>query len=94
MQLPREVIVGNETLSLAGDICKRLGFSESAFVVTGPETQRIAGRRVIDLFQDRGMDVNHLVVNSSTIPLTRPGFAKLLSTPPGIDGVNCFVGFA
>jgi glycerol-1-phosphate dehydrogenase [NAD(P)+] len=67
MQLPREVIVGNETLSLASDICKRLGFSESAFVVTGPETQRVAGRRVIDLLQDRGMDVDHLVVASSTV---------------------------
>ena len=67
MQLPREVIVGNETLSLISDICKRLGFSESAFVVTGPDTQRVAGRRVIDLLCDKGMDVDHLIVVSSTI---------------------------
>ena len=67
MQLPREVIVGNETLSLISDICKRLGFSESAFVVTGPDTQRVAGRRVIDLLYDQGMDVDHLIVASSTI---------------------------
>jgi len=67
MQLPREVIVGNETLSLVNDICKRLGFSESAFVVTGPETQRVAGRRVIDLLHDKGMDVDHLIVASSTV---------------------------
>ena len=67
MQLPREVIVGNETLSLVSDICKRLGFSESAFVVTGPETRRVAGRRVIDLLHDKGMDVDHLIVASSTV---------------------------
>lgn len=67
MQLPREVIVGNETLSLISAICKRLGFSESAFVVTGPETQRVAGRRVIDLLHDKGMDVDHLIVASSTV---------------------------
>ncbi len=66
MQLPREVIVGKETLSLIGDICRRLGFSESAFVVTGPETQRVAGRMVIDLLEDKKIDVNHLIVASST----------------------------
>jgi len=67
MTLPREVIVGNETLLLVSDICRRLGFSESAFVVTGPETQYVAGRRVIDLLHDGGIDVDHLVVASSTI---------------------------
>jgi len=67
MELPREVVVGNETLSLISDICRRLGFSKSAFVVTGPDTQRVAGRRVIDLLHDKGMDVDHLVVGSSTI---------------------------
>jgi len=67
MQLPREVVVGNETISLIGDICKRLGFSKSAFVVTGSDTQHVAGRRVIDLLHDKGMDVDHLTVGSSTI---------------------------
>jgi len=67
MTLPREVVVGNETLLLIGDICGRLGFSESAFVVTGPETQHVAGRGVIDLLHDRGMNVDHLVVASSTM---------------------------
>jgi len=67
MQLPREVVVGDETLSLIGDICKRLGFSKSVFVVTGPDTQLVAGRRVIDLLRGKGMDVDHLVVGSSTI---------------------------
>lgn len=59
--------MGNETLLLVSDICRRLGFSESAFVVTGPETQHIAGRRVIDLLHDKGMDVDHLIVSSSTM---------------------------
>ncbi|PVX23784.1 MAG: NAD(P)-dependent glycerol-1-phosphate dehydrogenase [Candidatus Bathyarchaeum sp.] len=67
MQLPREVVVGNETLPLLSEICKRLGFCESALVVTGPDTQNIAGRRVIDLLSDKGMTVDYLVVNSSTM---------------------------
>ncbi len=67
MQLPREVVVGNETLPLLSEICKRLGFRESALVVTGPGTKNIAGQKVIDLLSDKGMDVNHLVVNTSTM---------------------------
>lgn len=67
MQLPREVVVGSETLPLLSEICKRLGFCESALVVTGPDTKSIAGCRVIDLLSDKGMVVDYLVVNSSTL---------------------------
>ena len=67
MQLPREVLVGNQTLLLLSEICKKLGFRESALVVTGPETQDIAGRNVIDLLSDKGMDVDYIVVKSSTL---------------------------
>jgi len=67
MQLPREVVVGNETLHILSEICMRLGFSESALVVTGPDTQTIAGSMVIDLLSDKGMDVDAFVVNSSTM---------------------------
>ncbi len=64
MQLPREVIVGDETLGLTGEVCRRLGFTRSALVVTGPHTQHIAGRAVVDLLNDAGIEVNHLVVPS------------------------------
>jgi glycerol-1-phosphate dehydrogenase [NAD(P)+] len=67
MQLPREVVVGNETLPLLSEICMKLGFSESALVVTGPDTQNIAGHMVIDLLSEKGMDVDSFVVNSSTL---------------------------
>jgi len=67
MQLPREVIVGNETLELVWDICKKLGFSESALAVTGPRTRSIAGQKIIDLLDDVGMNVDQIIVNSSTM---------------------------
>ena len=67
MQLPREVVVGNETLSLLSEICKKLGFCESTLVVTGPDTKSIAGQMVIDLLSDKGMDVDAFVVNSPTL---------------------------
>jgi len=67
MQLPREVIVGNNTLELIGQICKRLGFSKSALPVMGPKTLDIAGRKVMDLLHDAGLEINHLVVTSCNI---------------------------
>ena len=67
MQLPREVVVGNETLYLLSEICKKLGFCESTLVVTGPDTKNIAGQMVIDLLSDKGMDVEAFVVNSPTL---------------------------
>ncbi|MHA1711934.1 MAG: NAD(P)-dependent glycerol-1-phosphate dehydrogenase [Candidatus Freyarchaeota archaeon] len=67
MQLPREVVIGNDTLNLIGDICKKLGFSKSALVVTGPSTYHIAGRVVIDTLCDERIEVNHFIVSSPTM---------------------------
>jgi len=67
MQLPREVIVGDKTVELIGDICKKLDFSESALVVTGPQTCRIAGQKTIDLLEDKGISVESMVVSSSAM---------------------------
>jgi len=65
--LPREVVVGNNTLDLIGDICKRLGFFESAFVVMGQKTLDIAGKRVMDLLNDDGINVSNIVATSCNI---------------------------
>lgn len=64
IQLPREVIVGNETLDLVVDVCKRLNFSESAFLITGSKTFHIAGQKVIDLLEDTGTEVRYFVTNT------------------------------
>jgi glycerol-1-phosphate dehydrogenase [NAD(P)+] len=67
MQLPREVVVGNNTLELIGEICKRLGFTESALIVMGPKTLEIAGGKVMDLLKDAELAVDSLVVTSCNI---------------------------
>jgi glycerol-1-phosphate dehydrogenase [NAD(P)+] len=67
MQLPREVVVGNGTLSLLNEICKKLGFCESTLVVMGPDTKSIACNAVIDLMSDADMDVSAFIVNSPTL---------------------------
>lgn len=55
--------MGDETLDLIGDVCKRLGFSESAFLITGRETFHIAGQRVMELLKDAGLKVNHFIAD-------------------------------
>lgn len=67
MQLPREVIVGRGTLELIGEVCKKLGYTRSAFLVVGSHTLDIAGRKVVDLLEDEKINVEYFVVNSSTI---------------------------
>ncbi|HIE14042.1 TPA: iron-containing alcohol dehydrogenase, partial [Candidatus Bathyarchaeota archaeon] len=65
MQLPREIIVGSRILDLVGDLCKRLGFSRSALIVTGPITFKIAGKSVLEILRDEGLNVSHFIVSSS-----------------------------
>ena len=67
MELPREVIVGEGTLDLVGEVCKRLGFSKSAFIVSGHKTFEVAGKKIRDILEDSGLEVNEMFVNSPTI---------------------------
>jgi glycerol-1-phosphate dehydrogenase [NAD(P)+] len=69
MQLPREITVGNGSLDLVSDICKKLGLTESALIITGPTTRSIAGLRVIDILQDEGLEVDCHVVSSNIATL-------------------------
>ena len=66
MQLPREIVVGNGSLDSVGDICRKLGLSKSTLVITGAKTLHVAGKKVIDIVQDEGLEVNHHVVSSDT----------------------------
>lgn len=84
MQLPREVIVGSNTLELIGDICKKLGFSKSALIVTGSHTKKVAGRRVMDLLADHDMDVDYVIVTSSTAEDLRTVKEKIKELQPQV----------
>jgi glycerol-1-phosphate dehydrogenase [NAD(P)+] len=64
MQLPREVVIGNDTLQLIGEICRHIGFSKSALLVTGQKTLKIAGNKVEALLERDGIHVGHLVTVS------------------------------
>jgi len=69
MQLPREIIVGNGSLDTVPDVCRDLGLSESALIITGPTTMRVAGQRVIDSLQEEGLEVHWHIVSSDTATL-------------------------
>lgn len=84
MQLPREVILGEGTLGLISEVCKRLGFSKSAFVVTGPKTYHIAGKRVADELHDAGIEVSHCIVSSNTMWNVRAVEEKIKELKPQV----------
>jgi glycerol-1-phosphate dehydrogenase [NAD(P)+] len=64
MQLPREIIVGNGSLSLINDVCKNLGFIENVMIVADPTTNKVAGQKVANLLQEDGMEVKCYIVSS------------------------------
>jgi len=84
MQLPREVVVGNGTLDLVLPICKKLGFSDGAFVVTGPKTFEIAASRIIDELKDSGISTDYLFVSSSTMEEVEAVEARIQEIRPQV----------
>jgi glycerol-1-phosphate dehydrogenase [NAD(P)+] len=66
MQLPREVIVGNGTIARVTEVVQRLGLAGSALIVAGPTSCEVAGKQVRDLLQQKGMNVDTLLVKTAT----------------------------
>ncbi len=67
MQLPREILVGNGTISRSAEIAKTLGFSRSALILAGSKTYAIAGSRVKELLEDDGINTDVFTVETATI---------------------------
>ncbi len=66
MQLPREVIVGNGILTRITEVVQRLDVAGSALIVAGPKSCEIAGKHVRYLLQQKGMNVDTLLVKTAT----------------------------
>ncbi len=62
MRLPRDILIGKGVLESVGDVCKNLGLSSSALVLTGPHTYNIAGKKVTDVLEGGGFSVSCLVI--------------------------------
>jgi glycerol-1-phosphate dehydrogenase [NAD(P)+] len=84
MQLPRDVVLGSGTLDQVVQVCRKLGFSKSVFIVTGVNTYRIVGHRVVDLLEKSGIRANHLIVSASTMAEVNSVEEKLRELNPQV----------
>jgi len=84
MQLPREVIVGKDVLRRVGETCRRLGFSGSALVVTGPKVEGIAAAPVIESLTKSGLKVQQTLVESSSISQSREVEGEITRFKPSV----------
>lgn len=67
MQLPRTILIGSNILDKLADICKEFGFTTTALILSGPETYKVVGKRVVDVLEDYGLRVEKLIVYESKL---------------------------
>ncbi|WP_198300076.1 NAD(P)-dependent glycerol-1-phosphate dehydrogenase [Thermococcus sp. P6] len=66
MQLPREVLLGEDLKGEVVNVAKRLGLGERVLVLYGPRTREIAGKEVEKNLKE-AFDVDALVVREATL---------------------------
>lgn len=84
IQLPRKIVIGDDVLGICGKICKEIGFSQEALVITGPNTYGVAGKRVIDALADTGFDANYLIVKEATAKSIKEVEEKIQGSNPSV----------
>jgi len=67
MQLPREVIIGEGVINRVAEIFRRLGFTESALIITGFKTEEVAGKTVRAILENEGLKVETLRIKTATL---------------------------
>jgi glycerol-1-phosphate dehydrogenase [NAD(P)+] len=72
MQLPRDVVIGHETLSVVPSVCSDLRLGRSVLVVTGTHTRDLAGKKIAgDLAAS--FDVSTFVAETISMDVIREG---------------------
>jgi len=66
MQLPREVLLGENLIGETVNVAERLGLGKKALVLYGPRTRRIAGKDVEDALGDH-YEVEGVTVSGATM---------------------------
>ncbi len=67
MQLPREVIVGKDTLQRIPEVVGRLGLKGKALVLSDDQCYKIAGKTVSDFLEESGLTADFILVKSMTV---------------------------
>jgi glycerol-1-phosphate dehydrogenase [NAD(P)+] len=84
MQLPREVLVGNGTLSRTAEVARMLGFTKSALIIAGSKTYEVAGKRVKALLEEEGMQIDVFTVETATIGDVEAVEARIKQVKPEV----------
>src|SRR5208282_567776 len=66
MQLPREVLIGKDVAPHVGETLKRLGYSGTALIVTGPRVRFIAAEIVVRSLDQAGFKSSIVITESAT----------------------------
>ena len=66
IQMPREVHIGSGVIDNTGRICKGLRFSGNTLVVTGENTLKIGGEKVIESLENENFSVDMVKVKSAS----------------------------
>jgi len=66
MQLPREVLIGNNVAKFVGETLKRLSFTGPALVVTGPTVMSVAANVVMESLRQSGLKSQTIIAESAT----------------------------
>ncbi|ASA77847.1 NAD(P)-dependent glycerol-1-phosphate dehydrogenase [Thermococcus sp. 5-4] len=76
MQLPREVLLGENLKGEAVNVAKRLGLGERALVLYGPKTKEIAGKDIEKSLRE-SFDVSALVIREASMEEVERSLAKI-----------------
>ncbi len=58
MELPRNVVIGKDSLEKVGETCDKLELKKNAIIVCDPITKKVAGERVGDILSDHDYKVD------------------------------------
>lgn len=76
MQLPREVLLGENLKGEAVNVAKRLGLGERALVLYGPKTKEIAGKDIKRSLRE-SFDVSALVIREASMEEVEKTLTKI-----------------
>jgi len=76
MQLPREVLLGENLKGEAVNVAKRLGLGERALVLYGPKTKEIAGKDIERSLRE-SFDVSALVIREASMEEVEKTLTKI-----------------
>ncbi|MHA1298411.1 MAG: NAD(P)-dependent glycerol-1-phosphate dehydrogenase [Candidatus Helarchaeota archaeon] len=70
INLPSKIIIGHGVIEKTGELCEKLGYvngNRNIFIVTGSNTLKIAGKKMIACLEDSGFNVSYMEVKESNM---------------------------